>query len=98
MTLLLIDLIAGTTAGFTCACGGAIKDAPYEGFKPHVFLRSPIAGTCCGLLLGAVAPQSFVIAFLCSGYMERLVVEGWKLLRAKAPGKFQFGEWGLPRA
>lgn len=98
MTLLVLDLLAGVVAGSACACGGAIKDAPYEGFKTRVFFRSPIIGACCGLLLGIVAQQGAIVAFLCAGYMERLVVEGWKLLRAKAPGKFQFGEWGVPKS
>ena len=44
----LLNILAGLLAGLICACGGAIKDAPYEGFDGPTFLRSPIVGTFCG--------------------------------------------------
>lgn len=91
------NLLAGFLAGWLCAFGGAIKDAPYEGFKPVVFVRSPIVGLFCGAATWFLTDR-FIVAFLCAGYLERITVEAWKLYRAKAPGKFLVGEWGVPRA
>ena len=91
---MLFNILAGLTAGCVTACGGAIKDAPYEGFKPLTFLRSPIVGVGCGVLTYFFT-SNFVVAFACSGYFERIVVEGWKIVRCKKPGKFDVGEWGV---
>ena len=44
------NLFAGLLAGFLCACGGAWKDTPYEGFKPITFLRSIWVGAIAGVL------------------------------------------------
>jgi len=96
MNPLLWHILAGLLSGLLCACGGAIKDAPYEGFKLATFFRSPIVGAACGAITSLFA-DSFVVAFLCAGYFERICVEGWKIVRVKMPGKFENGEWGAPR-
>lgn len=93
---MILNILAGFLAGCLCACGGAIKDAPYEGFKPLVFLRSPIVGTLCGLATVLITHE-FVVALFCAGYLERVVVEGWKICRVKVPGKFSVGEWGVKK-
>ena len=96
MNPLLLNLLAGLLAGSISACGGAIKDAPYEGFKPLTFIRSPIVGLFCGYLTHFFSHE-FIVSMLCSGYLERILVEGWKLIRVKKPGKFIYGEWGVAK-
>jgi hypothetical protein len=81
-------VLAGFLAGLLCSAGGAIKDAPHEGFKPLVFLRSTVVGTVGGTVSAAFTP-SFLLAFAFAGYFERFVVEGWKIVRGKKPGKFE---------
>ena len=96
----MIGAAVGMIAGFAVAVGGAIKDAPYEGFDQLKFLRSPIIGIIEGhLLQTAFAPQltvlSATILFLASVGAERITTEVYKLVRAKKPMKFTFGEWGV---
>lgn len=99
MTLrhVLLNTFAGWLAGTLCSLGGALKDSPYEGFKPTTFPRSMVVGTLCGLASTAVTAD-FFLAFAFGGYFERLSVEGWKIIRAKRPGKFDargwVSEWG----
>ena len=78
---------AGLLAGLLCALGGAVKDAPHEGFHPRTFVRSPLVATAMGLLTVLFAP-SLLLAFVAAGYLERVGVEGWKILTRKVPGKF----------
>ncbi|MEK6281584.1 MAG: hypothetical protein AABN95_14615 [Acidobacteriota bacterium] len=88
----------GLLAGLSVAIGGAIKDAPYEGFQFLTFLRSPIVGAVVGWSLERqlhVADRN--VLFLATIGGERIIVEGYKLLRAQKPGKFLFGEWGVPK-
>jgi len=94
-------LTIGFLAGLAVACGGAIKDAPYEGFKPLTFIRSPIVGAIVGYILNKIYPRlPSEILFLASIAGERIVVEGYKLIRALQkkykPKKFEIGEWGVP--
>ncbi len=87
---LALNTFAGLLAGLLCALGGALKDSPYEGFKPRTFLRSPIVGTVWGLVSFALTAD-FFLALAFAGYFERATVEGWKILRRKKPGKFDWG-------
>lgn len=89
MYQLALNTFAGFLAGLICALGGALKDSPHEGFKPLTFLRSPIVGTCAGMLSRLVTTD-FFLAFTFAGYVERGCVEGWKIVRHKKPGKFDF--------
>lgn len=93
-----VGLSVGFAAGLSVAIGGAIKDAPYEGFNLLVFVRSPIIGAMVGW---AIATHLHVVEpaplFLASIGAERIVVESYKLLRVQKPGKFTFGEWGVPK-
>ena len=86
-----------TLAGLGVAAGGALKDAPHEGFKPQTFIRSPaIAGSVGYLLYKKYKNVETPIWFFSTIGIERLIVEGWKLLRAHRPVKFKIGEWGKP--
>ena len=60
------------------------------------WFRSPIVGLFCGWVTHFFT-HDFVIAICCAGYMERVVVEGWKIVRVKKPGKFDVGEWGVKK-
>lgn len=96
----LLNTFAGWLAGTLCSLGGALKDSPYEGFKPTTFPRSMVVGTLCGLASSAVTAD-FFLAFAFGGYFERLSVEGWKIIRARRPSKFDDAghvlEWGRRR-
>jgi hypothetical protein len=88
----------GLAAGLAVGIGGAIKDAPYEGFSLLTFMRSPIVGALVGLAMEhALHVQDPKVLFFATIGGERIVVEGWKLLRVQKPGKFTFGEWGVPK-
>ena len=82
------NAIIGLTAGLLCALGGALKDAPHEGFKPLTFLRSPLAGLVGGLVALYWTTEPLLV-FVFAGYFERLAVEGYKILRQEMPGKFR---------
>jgi hypothetical protein len=69
-----LNVFAGFLAGLLCALGGSVKDAPYEGFKPHIFVRSPIVGTLAGVL-SLTLTTDFFLAVAFSGCVERVVVE-----------------------
>lgn len=88
----------GLAAGLAVGIGGAIKDAPYEGFNLLTFFRSPIVGAAVGWAierqLRLIDP---VTLFLASIGGERIVVEAYKLVRSQKPGKFTYGEWGVPK-
>ncbi|MEO2056700.1 MAG: hypothetical protein ABGW66_04385 [Flavobacteriaceae bacterium] len=88
---------AGIIAGTLVAIGGAIKDSPYEGFKPITFLRSPIVGAIVGTVLASQFKiKDFPVILLSVIGGERIVVETWKIIRAHKPSKFENGEWGIP--
>lgn len=99
--MLLSDMVKGAIIGFTAglavAIGGAIKDAPMEGFKPFTFIRSPIIGMIEGTVIQLVAKPALPITFLATIGTERITVESWKLIRGSVPGKFKNGEWGKVR-
>ncbi len=83
------NIFAGFLAGLICALGGALKDSPYEGFKPLTFPRSIYVGTLGGIV-SLWLTDDFFIAFCVAGYFERFIVEGWKIIRQRKPGKFDW--------
>lgn len=95
-----LNTFAGWLAGTLCSLGGALKDSPVEGFKASTFPRSMVIATLWGLASSALTAD-FFLAFAFAGYFERLSVEGWKIIRAKRPGKFvdavHVTEWGRRR-
>lgn len=90
-------LMIGALAGVLVGLAGARKDAPYEGFKIETFWRSPVVGAVAGVLVAHSVKSDKKGLFLGSIAVERMIVEGYKLLRAQKPGKFEFGEWGIPK-
>jgi len=98
----LEDAIIGFLAGLSVAIGGAIKDAPYEGFDWLTFLRSPVIGAIEAPIISHAFPDSNkVLIFLSTIATERLSIELYKIYRAQQgtyiPAKFtEVGEWGNP--
>ncbi len=89
---IVLNTFAGWLAGTLCSLGGAVKDSPVEGFKPSTFPRSMLVATLWGFASSALTTD-FFLAFAFAGYFERLSVEGWKIIRAKRPGKFDTKGW-----
>ncbi|MEK7579005.1 MAG: hypothetical protein AAB460_00515 [Patescibacteria group bacterium] len=84
-------IVAGLLVGLCVAIGGAMKDAPYEGFQPIKFLRSPVIALLSGLLLVFLFPNTPGLFFLLGvGGLERIVSEFYKkIVRGRIPGKFR---------
>ena len=99
---ILENALVGFLAGLAVALGGALKDAPYEGFDWKTFLRSPIIGALEAPILAQYFPDADkALIFLSTIGIERLTIELWKVYRAQQakyiPGKFtSIGEWGNP--
>lgn len=92
------NAIIGGLAGLLVAVAGALKDSPYEGFKSLTFIRSPLIGFFEAPLLARSFPDiNPVLLFLSTIATERITVESWKLVRTQMPGKFEVGEWGVPK-
>jgi hypothetical protein len=90
--------IVGFFSGLAVAIGGAIKDAPYEGFDMLKFFRSPTVALVEGAAQKAFIPDlNDTILFFSTIGTERLTVETYKVLRAHMPMKFHYGEWGIPK-
>jgi hypothetical protein len=82
-----INILIGFLVGLICSLGGALKDSPYEGFQSAKFLRSAGVGTFWGIVLSWYDASPIIIFCVC-GYLERFTVEGYKIIRAQRPGKF----------
>jgi hypothetical protein len=77
------------TGLFIC-CGGAAKDAPYEGFQPRKFLRSALVLAGVSPLLYALGPAPLGLLIFINGGLERFVVEAYKTyFTPHMPGKFR---------
>ena len=94
---LISGAIIGFFAGLAVAIGGAVKDAPIEGFKPVTFMRSPVVGTIVGAIIKPSFHTKAIPTFLATIGGERIVVETYKVIRAKVPSKFEIGEWGVTK-
>ncbi|HEX7704377.1 MAG TPA: hypothetical protein VF403_26735 [Kofleriaceae bacterium] len=84
------QLVVATLVGLFICCGGAAKDAPFEGFQPRKFLRSALVLAAASPLLHRLGPVPLgLYAFMCGG-LERLIVESYKTYFTQArPGKFR---------
>jgi len=90
--------LVGFFSGLAVATGGAIKDAPYEGFDLIKFFRSPVVATVEGAIQKGLFPTlNDGILFFSTIGTERLTIESYKVLRAHMPGKFRFGEWNVKK-
>lgn len=84
-------ILLGLLAGLITAVGGALKDAPYEGFHLKKFFRSPVIALTIGIALGQYFPHmSGMIILLAIFGGERIVSEFYKkILMGRIPGKFK---------
>jgi hypothetical protein len=81
--------VAVATGLFIC-CGGAGKDAPFEGFQRRKFLRSAIVLAVASPLLYLLGPVPLGLAIFIAGGVERLIVESYKTyFTSTPPGKFR---------
>lgn len=98
MNPLVEGAIVGFFSGLAVAAGGAIKDAPYEGFDTLKFFRSPAVAAVEGAITKNIFPGlNDGILFFSTIGTERLTIETYKVLRAHMPSKFLGGEWGKPK-
>ena len=98
---MLKEAAIGAVSGLLVAIGGAIKDAPYEGFSFTKFIRSPIIGAIEAPIIANTFKDTHpVLLGMTTIATERLTVETYKLISAQTgdyiPGKFIYGEYGKP--
>ncbi len=81
--------LVGSIGGWISALGGAWKDAPFEGFQPLKFLRSPLLAVGWALLLAQLSGDLVVVAFAATGYTIA-TTESYKtfLFPSRPRGKF----------
>ncbi len=60
---LTVAVVVGSAGGWISAFGGAMKDAPHEGFELLKFFRSPVIAAIYGTLL-AFLTTSYLLVFL----------------------------------
>jgi len=78
--------------GLFICCGGAAKDAPFEGFDQKKFLRSAIVLAAASPLVYRLGPAPFGLLVFMNGGIERLIVESYKTyFTTTPPGKFRRG-------
>lgn len=84
---LYLTIIAGLIVGV----GGMVKDAPFEGFDPVKFFRSPAICVAVGILLAFLFPSvsgKYFLLAITGG--ERIISEFYKkILKGRIPGKFK---------
>ena len=86
---LLIGVAGGLFAGLLVAIGGAWKDAPFEGFEPSKFLRSPLVSGVWGGVFCFLSSEFCFLLLACMG-AERMTVELYKaFIAGSRPGKFK---------
>jgi len=82
--------IVAVSVGLFICCGGAAKDAPFEGFQRRKFLRSAIVLAIASPFLELLGPVPLGIAIFIAGGVERLLVESYKTyFTPNRPGKFR---------
>jgi hypothetical protein len=77
-------------AGAVVACGGAYKDAPFEGFKILKFQKSPLVLSPLFFLFYSYGPTALGILICMNFGLERFVVEYYKTyIQRNMSGKFK---------
>jgi hypothetical protein len=81
--------LVGSIGGWVSALGGAWKDAPFEGFQPLKFLRSPLLAAGWALLLAQLTSDVVVVTLAATGFTIA-TTESYKtfLFPSKPRGKF----------
>ncbi len=85
--------VVAVGVGMFICCGGAAKDAPFEGFDRRKFLRSAIVLAVTSPLVYRLGPAPLGTLVFMNGGIERLIVESYKTyVSTKPPGKFRRGQ------
>jgi hypothetical protein len=81
--------LVGSMGGWISALGGAWKDAPFEGFQPLKFLRSPLLAAGWALLLAQLTTDLVVVTLAATG-LTIATTESYKtfLFPSRPRGKF----------
>lgn len=81
--------LVGSIGGWISALGGAWKDAPFEGFQPLKFLRSPLLAAGWALLLAQLTADLVVVTLAATGFTIA-TTESYKtfLFPSRPRGKF----------
>jgi hypothetical protein len=81
--------LVGSIGGWVSAFGGAWKDAPFEGFQPFKFLRSPLLAAGWALLLAQLSSDLVVVTLAATGFTIA-ATESYKtfLFPSRPRGKF----------
>jgi hypothetical protein len=75
--------------GLMSAVGGAYKDAPFEGFMPLKFLRSPLVMAATSPFFYLLGPAPIGFLLFMNGGLERFIIEFYKTyIRRWQSGKF----------
>jgi len=82
--------IVSNCTGLAGAFGGAYKDAPFEGFKPLGFLRTPVVLLLTSPLFYFMGPVSLGFLIYMNLGLERFIVEYYKTyIQRTMSGKFR---------
>jgi hypothetical protein len=86
--LMMVGLV-GSTGGWVSAFGGAWKDAPFEGFQPLKFFRSPLLAAGWALVLAQLTSDLLLVMLAATGYTIA-TTESYKtfLFPSRPRGKF----------
>lgn len=74
---LLLVIVVSSLGGWFAALGGALKDAPIEGFDLLKFFRSPVVAASYGLLLSPLTTRLPLLALTAIGFTVA-TLETWK--------------------
>ncbi len=84
-----MGVLLGFAAGLCEAVGGMWKDAPFEGFEPLKFFRSPIVGAIVGSILFLFQTNLGVVLLATFG-ADRMLIETYKtFVLRRRNGKFK---------
>ena len=61
-------VLIASAGAWISACGGAWKDAPFEGFQTLKFFRSPLIAMSWALLLAHLTPDLVLLTLAATGY------------------------------
>ncbi len=81
--------LVGSSLGWLIACGGALKDAPIEGFERLKFVRSPVVAGAWAALL-SLFTDNYLLAALGGAGFSVATIETYKtfFFPARPRGKF----------
>ncbi len=95
----LVALTIGPCFGWISACGGAWKDAPFEGFETFKFFRSPLVAAAWALVVSRFTSSWVTIALAAEGLTVASIETYKTFARPDRPrGKFAGKPVAYPEA